>query len=690
MRVRSVVPLAVGLLPLLAVPAYAEEPQLSKRLVTKVFSVAELVTPIPDAVPTGEKPSRLAAWKKPTAAESAEQLVRLVTSVVRPYSWDAMGGPGKAEFYEIGSALVVNNTQEVVTEVGNLLDALRRLQDVSVCTEVRVLRVPAGLCEKAGFKLDAAMTECELAALLAAAKADRHASMTWCPKVTTFDGQVATVRCGEQKTFVTGVEAAKVDGKAVVVPKNTAVELGDTLTICGRVSADEKFVSLRTSVKRVRVVGEPELVPVVTQVTPVFEGGSLGTPVPFTQYVQAPDLKTHVAEAAVVLPSGGTVVIGKWKEQSDGSPDPAVLSKIPHVNRLYKNVRPAEYDVVVLATTRVVRPEPVAAAPAPREADARPVAFRLRCAAASDAAAAVTQFLNLKNVSARVTFDAPSNTVFVQGTPAVRERVERMIAEIDAAPPQVHVRGIVVEAPAGFLSDAGLTTDGKGLVLTPRELDMLVAHIRKEKQHGSIDILSRPQLQMVDNQAGFVQVGEKQAVVTGVEITAGPNGPVVTAKTTDLDCGLRLRVTPRINPGGEVLLRAEGAWSPGYQGAITPVTLPPAATGLREPVTFHLATGGTNVQTFETTTKVQDGHTVLIRAAWCGRAVNGSDGPFTALAKRCVYGNGELLVLLTPHVVRTEPVTPAAHAEPAGPKPVPAVMPPLGYGRQGSEPHPQR
>ncbi|HJZ55424.1 MAG TPA: hypothetical protein VKE74_10720, partial [Gemmataceae bacterium] len=88
-----------------------------KKLVTKVFSVAELVVPVPDfdsrsAAPEKEK------WKTPSAAEAGEQLIRLVAGTVRPCSWGAMGGPGKVEFHEIGFALVVTNTPEVVAEVG--------------------------------------------------------------------------------------------------------------------------------------------------------------------------------------------------------------------------------------------------------------------------------------------------------------------------------------------------------------------------------------------------------------------------------------------------------------------------------------------------------------------------------------------------------------------------------------------
>jgi type II secretory pathway component GspD/PulD (secretin) len=79
-----------------------------------------------------------------------EQLIRLVTSMVRPYSWDGAGGAGKVEFYDIGSALVVNQTADVIQEVADLLEALRRLQDLAVAVEVRIVSLAESFFERMG------------------------------------------------------------------------------------------------------------------------------------------------------------------------------------------------------------------------------------------------------------------------------------------------------------------------------------------------------------------------------------------------------------------------------------------------------------------------------------------------------------------------------------------------------------
>ena len=92
------------------------------------------------------------------------------------------------------------------------------------------------------------------------------------------------VRAGERRTFTTSAEVVKVKGQAVLVPKNTEVDLGDTFTLCGSASADRKFVNLRAKLTRTTLVGEVELVPVTMTIRPVFEGGSQGQPIPFTQF----------------------------------------------------------------------------------------------------------------------------------------------------------------------------------------------------------------------------------------------------------------------------------------------------------------------------------------------------------------------------------------------------------------------
>ncbi len=659
MRVRLFGVLAIAVLPLFAAPMPAAEPTPPKPLVTKVFSVAELVIPIPDFALPAQEPARNA----PTLADNAEKLVKMVTSLVRPSSWDIRGGAGKAEFFDIGCTLVVTNTAEVVEEVAKLLESLSQLQDTSIVTEVRVLKMPAWACEKLGLKTrDVALTEQELAGLLEVVQQCSSASVMQAPKVTTFDGQTATIRSGERKFFVTGIEAMKVKGDTVFVPQNKPVDLGDTLTMCARVSADGKFVNLRANYTRTRLVSEKvELVPVVTQVTPIFEGGSQGTPIPFTQYLQTPELKTNKAEKTAVVPISGTVVLGSWTEPGE-SPFGPPKGYHPYVYRLFKNPSVSPMcDVVVLATVRVIHSEAPAAevAPMPRQVVAS--VHQLRNVAAADAAEAVQKFLAAKGQKAAVVAEPVSNTVLVSAEPELREQVVKLLTSLDATPPQVRLEAMVVQVPAGFLSDIGLN-DPSQLSLAPREHSMFLAALRKEKGSGNIDVLSRPQLSVADNQKGFVRVGGPTEIPAGVEIVDGANGPVLSFKKMKVETGLTLSVTPRISPNSEsVMLRVDVGWVEISPATVKmPFTIPPEVTGLKKPITFPCEVAAANCQELQTTAQLKDGNTVIIR----GLVSGGGDAQ-----KR------EVLVILTPHVVRPEGgVKPVSHAEPVSPL-IPASAP---------------
>jgi type II secretory pathway component GspD/PulD (secretin) len=348
---RSLV-LAVVATAALSSPSPATE---SKPLVTKVFAVADLVMPIPDITgPVAGMPDE--AKEKQSVVAGAQQLMKQLTCMVRPHSWNALGGSGKLEFFDIGQALVVTNTAEAIAEVGELLEAMRRLQDFSVVTQVHIVTVPAGFCERLGVKTQAGATlsERELKLFLEAVQGDREANVMQSPKVTTFDGQSATVRAGERRVFVTGGELVKVNGQSMFVPKQKEVNLGDTLTLCGRISGDRKFIDVNAKLSRTTLVGDVELVPVTTMVSPVFAGGSRGKPIPFTQFLAAPELRTQSAEQKAEVPDGGTIVIGGWTETGHAA-TVSTMTKIPYVGRLFKEpAKLKECQVVVLATTRIV------------------------------------------------------------------------------------------------------------------------------------------------------------------------------------------------------------------------------------------------------------------------------------------------------------------------------------------------
>jgi Flp pilus assembly secretin CpaC len=124
------------------------------------------------------------------------------------------------------------------------------------------------------------------------------------------------------------------------------------------------------------VNGEVLLFPVVTPIFPLFDGTATGQPVVFTQFVQQPHLTSVAVLTTVAVPDGGTVLMGGLKRLSEGRNEfgPPVLSKIPYLNRLFKNVGfgKSTESLLIMVTPRILiqaeeeekqtgyRPEPIA------------------------------------------------------------------------------------------------------------------------------------------------------------------------------------------------------------------------------------------------------------------------------------------------------------------------------------------
>jgi RNA polymerase sigma factor (sigma-70 family) len=58
-----------------------------------------------------------------------DTLIRIITKVVEPTSWDTMGGPGTIDFWPLGSAFTVNQTPEVHEQIQALLEGFRELRE---------------------------------------------------------------------------------------------------------------------------------------------------------------------------------------------------------------------------------------------------------------------------------------------------------------------------------------------------------------------------------------------------------------------------------------------------------------------------------------------------------------------------------------------------------------------------------
>jgi Flp pilus assembly secretin CpaC/tetratricopeptide (TPR) repeat protein len=386
-----------------------------------------------------------------------EQLIKLITGMVRPYTWDGVGGPGRVEFYDIGSALVVNQTADVIQEVADLLEALRRLQDLAMSVELRIVSLSESWYERMGVdfsvniltnstKLQPQLTtvdpntgaagvfaplpfinsignvgttvgltpagtftpdlnvpiqnssfamaippfggypntpgsdggvslglaflnDIQVYLFMEAAAGDRRVNVMQAPKLTLFNGQTASISVSNTQFFVTSVEVISVNGQIVFSPIATAFPgPGDpangtfstlSVTIQGVVSADRRFVRLNLPVQMSAQTGTTvPLFPITTFVTPVFEGGSQGQPIPFTQFLQQPAFTDLSINTTVVCPDGGTVLLGGFKQLSEGRNEfgPPFLSDIPYLNRLFKNVGIGRETthIMIMVTPRII------------------------------------------------------------------------------------------------------------------------------------------------------------------------------------------------------------------------------------------------------------------------------------------------------------------------------------------------
>ena len=83
-----------------------------------------------------------------------DSLIELITSTIKPTTWDGVGGPGSIAPFETNLSIVVSQTQDVHEEIVDLLEQLRRLQDLQVTIEVRFITLNDNFFERIGVSFD--------------------------------------------------------------------------------------------------------------------------------------------------------------------------------------------------------------------------------------------------------------------------------------------------------------------------------------------------------------------------------------------------------------------------------------------------------------------------------------------------------------------------------------------------------
>jgi general secretion pathway protein D len=217
----------------------------------------------------------------------------------------------------------------------------------------------------------AILSDIEAFFLIQAAQGDSRTNVLQAPKVTLFNGQQAFVADATQRPFVVGVIPVVGEFAAAQQPVIVVLNEGTMMTIQAVVSDDRRYVRMT-------------IVPFFTQIGQVdtftFEGSTSSTSSSSSTdtdddgknekkddskndahsgvTVQLPSFSFISVVTTVSVPDGGTVLLGGIKRLSEGRNEFGVplLSKIPYVNRLFKNVGIGRTtnSIMMMVTPRII------------------------------------------------------------------------------------------------------------------------------------------------------------------------------------------------------------------------------------------------------------------------------------------------------------------------------------------------
>jgi general secretion pathway protein D len=269
--------------------------------------------------------------------------------------------------------------------------------------------------------------------------------------------------------------------------------------------------------------------------------------------------------------------------------------------------------------------------------------------------------------SASITSDDNNNAVVVFGSPREFAVVEDALRKLDVPPFQVLIEAAITEVTlnddlrygvqwnfqtgdSNFALSEGTGTSptrilpGFSYYLNNSDIS---ATLNALEERTNVKVVSAPKLVVLNNQTAALQVGDQVPIQTqSATSVENPDAPIVNA-IEYRDTGVILKVTPRVNAGGLVMLDIAQEVSDLSRRAIAGISSPIIST-----------------RRVATTIAVQDGQVVTLGGLFRDSSSFGKNGlPILSripILGGLLFGNQsktqsrtELLVLIKPHVLRT-------------------------------------
>jgi general secretion pathway protein D len=277
-------------------------------------------------------------------------------------------------------------------------------------------------------------------------------------------------------------------------------------------------------------------------------------------------------------------------------------------------------------------------------------------------------------LKARISSDDTNNAILVYGTPREYALIEDALRKLDILPFQVFIEAAITEVSLtddlrfglqwSFSPDNsnGVLTEGTGstngipnlvrnvpgfsFAFSPSSTISGVLNTLESKTN--VNVVSAPKILVLNNQTAVLQVGDQVPIATqNSTATTDPNAPTINS-IEYRDTGVILKVTPRVNASGLVLLDVA-------QEVSDVNTTAARGAGINSPTI--------STRRISTSVAVQDGEVLALGGLIRNTQTKGRVGfPFLSqipiigslFGRQATGGNKiELIVLLKPRVIRT-------------------------------------
>lgn len=285
--------------------------------------------------------------------------------------------------------------------------------------------------------------------------------------------------------------------------------------------------------------------------------------------------------------------------------------------------------------------------------------------------------------SVNITADETNNALVVLATPREYAVIQDALRQLDIAPIQVlleasiaevtltnetqfgvqfylngpHTQGVLTQGSSVPLLSTnpltGATTPGPAIAATYPGFSFMYmngagiqAILNALDQVTTVKVISSPQMMVLNNQLASLEVGDQVPILSGeAQSTVTADSPVVNS-VEYLDTGIILKVTPRVNRSGQVMM-----------------DISQEVSGVDSTATSSSTIGSPTIQQrkFESSVSIQDGQTIALGGLFSDQRTVGKSGiplldriPFVGdlfSNNDDQHNRTELMVLITPHVV---------------------------------------